>query len=100
MAKKEISQPKVVDEVWTDERVRSFLELTPYDSAESVDHYVLMRAYRAMVLRDFTTFIGYFSGLARDVNACSVNGDTALALVKQQKKSDGYAQVLIDSGAR
>lgn len=100
MAKKEISQPKVVDEVWTDERVRSFLELTPYDDTESVDHYVLMRAYRAMVLRDFTTFIGYFSEASRDINACSAKGETVLALVQQHKKSQGYAQVLIKSGAQ
>ena len=100
MAKKEVSQPKVVDEVWTDERVRSFLDLKPYDTAINVDHYVLLRAYRAMVIRDFRTFVGYFVEAGRDLNATDPQGNTLLSIFAEHKKATQYQQALQAAGAQ
>ncbi|MCB1632679.1 MAG: PA4642 family protein, partial [Pseudomonadales bacterium] len=43
---------KVVDEVWTDERIRRFLHLLPPEGVDC-DFHRLRRAYQAMRPEDF-----------------------------------------------
>ena len=50
------SQPQVTDEVWDDDRVKSFLSLEP-NSTETADFYVLLKAYRGMRPEDFERFM-------------------------------------------
>lgn len=43
---------KVIDEVWTDDRVRSFLTVKSYDAVQE-DFHMLMKSYQSMRASDF-----------------------------------------------
>ena len=46
-------KPKVIGEEWSDERVKSFLAIKPYDTAINADFNALLKAYQAMTAEDF-----------------------------------------------
>ena len=69
------SQPKVTNEIWNDDRVKSFLLMEPYGS-ENADFHVLLKAYRGMRPNDF-----------------SLSGEN-LKLTKNVKLSDNIEQIL------
>lgn len=89
---------KVLDEVWTDERVRAFLDVTPQDNTHP-DAYVLGLAYRNMRIENFKQFIAYFCEKSRDVNARDKRGKTLLETVKTHRHGAPYAEVLEAAGA-
>jgi len=53
------TQPAVRDEWWSDERVKTFLELESSND-ESPDFHVLVKAYRFMVPEAFQRFVNFF----------------------------------------
>lgn len=83
------SQPKVVDEDWSDDRVKGYLDLTPYDDTHP-DFYVLEKAYRGMVASDFQRFIGYFKAAGRDLNARNSDGETLQEIIVRHPRSQAY----------
>lgn len=93
-------KPKVIGEEWSDERVRSFLDLTPYRKDVNPDYFVLIRAYESMRAEDFERFIGFFVEAGRDLNAQSEHGETILDRISEHKRSVDYAKVLEKAGAR
>lgn len=74
------SQPSVTDEVWDDERIRSFLDIEPGDS-ESADHHVLLKAYRGMRPEDFERFLKFFVEAGRDLDATDKSGRTLWEII-------------------
>lgn len=90
---------KVIDEVWTSDRVRSFLDLQP-PAGVHADYHRLLRAYRSMRASDFKMFLGFFTQAGCDVNAASADGKTVLDIVATHRRSTSYAQALIDAGAK
>ena len=62
---------KVIDEVWDDERIESFLGKSPMGDEQNVDFSVLLNAYRSMRPADFARFIDRFAATGRDLNAKS-----------------------------
>ena len=58
---------KVLDEVWTEDHVRSFLQVRSYDGTDENFH-MLLKAYQSMRAEDFALFVG-FIGKGRDINA-------------------------------
>ncbi|MFE8070435.1 PA4642 family protein [Marinobacteraceae bacterium S3BR75-40.1] len=93
-------KPKVIGEEWSDERVRSFLFITPYDKAENVDYHVLIKAYHAMRAEDFERFLRFFTEENRDINARDENGETILDRVSEHRRSTAYADALRNFGAK
>ena len=93
-------KPKVIGEEWSDERIRGFLDIVPYDPAINADYHVLLKAYWAMRAEDFERFIGFFVAAGRDLNAEDEQGRTLLDLVSGHRRSGEYAQVLIRAGAK
>jgi len=91
-------KPKVIGEEWSDERVRSFLAIQPWDAAENPDFNALLKAYQAMRAEDFERFIGFFQENGRDINARDPKGRTLLALIESHPKCSDYAQLLRDAG--
>ena len=89
---------KVLDEVWTTERVKDFLEVRPADDVEA-DFHVLLKAYQAMRLENFEEFVGFFIAEGKNINAKSPDGETALSIIKQHKTSGEYVTVLESNGA-
>ncbi|QSP95603.1 PA4642 family protein [Marinobacter salinisoli] len=93
-------KPKVIGEDWSDERVKSFLAIDPYNKDLNPDFYVLLKAYQSMRAGDFERFIGFFQDAGRDLNAVNEHGETILDLVSQHRRSVDYARMLEKAGAK
>jgi hypothetical protein len=89
---------KVLDEVWTEDRVKSFLEVRSYDEVEE-DFHMLLKAYQSMRAEDFAKFVGFFLEAGRDVNSPNPQGQTVLNIVREHRKSGDYAEILVQAGA-
>lgn len=93
-------KPKVIGEEWSDERVKSFLFITPYDTALNPDYQVLIKAYQAMRAGDFERFLGFFTEAGRDLNAKSESGQTILDHISEHRRSVEYVASLKKFGAK
>ncbi|MBU2952878.1 PA4642 family protein [Marinobacter sp. F3R08] len=93
-------KPKVIGEEWSDERVRSFLDIQPWNAADNADFNALLKAYQAMRAEDFERFIGFFVAEGRDLNAVSGEGETILDQISRHRRSVDYARALENAGAR
>lgn len=93
-------KPKVIGEEWSDERVKSYLDLTPWDRSINADYFVLSRAYESMRAEDFERFISFFVEAGRDLNAEDEHGATILDRVALHRRSAEYARVLENAGAQ
>lgn len=89
---------QVIDEVWTEQRVRDFLDVKPAEDVEA-DFHMLMKAYNSMRLEDFELFIGFFLADGRSLNARDRRGRTVLSYIKEHRKSTAYAAALEKQGA-
>lgn len=92
------TQPKVIDEDWSDERVKSFLDLQCYDETDP-DYHLLREAYEHMVAYDFERFVGYFVASGRNVNALNTQGQTFYDRVSAHTSHLNYADILKEAGA-
>lgn len=96
MSKKD--KEKILDEVWTEERVKDFLELTvPADV--NADFFILSAAYKNMRVENFEQFLGFFTTAKRDLNATDEKGRTVLAIISTHRKGTAYATALKNAGA-
>lgn len=93
-------KPKVIGEEWSDERVKSFLFLSPYDARINPDFHVLIKAYQSMRAGDFKRFLDFFREAGRDLNALSETGQTILDHVSEHRRSVEYAEALKAAGAK
>ncbi|WP_375171358.1 PA4642 family protein [Marinobacter sp.] len=93
-------KPKVIGEEWSDERVKSFLAIEPYDSAKNADFNALLKAYQAMRASDFERFIGFFVEAGRNLNGVNEHGETILDLVSEHRRSVDYAKALEQAGGK
>ena len=93
------SQPSVTDEWWSDERVKTFLELETTQD-EAPDFHILLKAYRGMVPEAFGRFIGFFVEAGRNINETNRYGETILTIVSRHRNSTEYAKILKDAGAK
>jgi hypothetical protein len=89
---------KVLDEVWTEERVKSFLKVRSHDDVEE-DFHMLLKAYQSMRAEDFAKFVGFFTTDGRSVNSRGPEGQTVLSIVEQHRRSGEYAEILKQAGA-
>ncbi|MEE4659052.1 MAG: PA4642 family protein [Halieaceae bacterium] len=89
---------KVLDEVWTEARVKSFLQIRSHDDVEE-DFHMLLKAYQSMRAEDFAKFVGFFVDDGRNLDATNPAGKTVLDIVSQHRRSDAYAEILQQAGA-
>ncbi len=89
---------KVIDEVWTEDHVRSFLGARPYDGSNE-DFHMLFRAYRNMRVEDFELFVSMFKAEQRDINATGPDGRSVLEIVAEHRHGTPYVRKLQDAGA-
>ncbi len=90
---------KVVDEVWEDERIRSFLRKAPLAAGLDADYSALLHAYRSMRPDDFRTFIGYFQAAGRNLKAENDDGETLLEVIANHRRAGPFRKILCDAGA-
>jgi hypothetical protein len=93
------TQLAVTDEWWSDERVRSFLDMQPQDG-ESGDYHSLLKAYRGMVPEAFARFIEFFIEAGRNLDDLGPDGCSLLKHVGEHRNSGEYARILKEAGAR
>ena len=89
---------KVLDEVWTEDHVKSFLQVRPHDGSDENFH-MLLKAYQSMRADDFELFVGFFTADSRDVNATGMDGNSVLDIVKTHRLGVEYADILKAAGA-
>ena len=86
------TQPSVTDEVWDDDRVKSFLEMEPYGD-ESADFHVLLKAYRGMRPDDFSRFLRFFVEAGREINARDKQGRTLWDIIEKHRQGAEFIAV-------
>jgi hypothetical protein len=89
---------KVLDEVWTEARVREFLDSEP-KAGTNRDFHALLKAYQSMRADDFELFIGMFLEAGRDLNATDKSGRTVLSYAKEHRNSGEHVAALESKGA-
>ncbi len=89
---------KVLDEVWTEDHVRSFLQVRPHDGSDENFH-MLLKAYQSMRSSDFELFVTFFCQEKRDINARGKDGRSVLDIVNEHRHGGDYAKVLKSAGA-
>lgn len=90
---------KVIDEVWDDARVESFLAKGAFGAEDNVDFSALLHAYRSMRADDFERFLKAFVASGRDVNARSRKGETLLSIIASHRLSAPFRKALLACGA-
>lgn len=76
---------KIVDEVWDDDRVKSFLGYNSYDTVTNYDFQLLSRAYKYMRIDDFGRFLVYFVAAGYNLDACNQEGKTLAQIIKTHR---------------
>jgi len=89
---------KVIDDVWTEDHVRSFLTVRPHDNSDE-DFHMLLKAYQSMRASDFELFIGFFGNEKRNINATGIDGRDVLSIVREHRHGGEYADILVAAGA-
>jgi hypothetical protein len=84
---------KVVDEVWTPERVRSFLELLPPEGVDP-DYHRIKRAYQSMRAEDFADFVGLFRAAGGRCDARGPDGRTLAEELRSHRHAEGFLRTL------
>ncbi|MEH6635743.1 MAG: PA4642 family protein [Halioglobus sp.] len=89
---------KVLDEVWTEDHVKSFLQVRPHDGSDENFH-MLLKAYQSMRASDFELFLTFFCDAKREVNATGKDGRTVLDIISTHRHGAAYADILKAAGA-
>ena len=89
---------KVVDEVWTEDHVKSFLTVRPFDNTDE-DFHMLLKSYQSMRASDFDLFVGFFLAENRNINATGKDGHSVLEIVSEHRLGTEYADILKANGA-
>ncbi len=89
---------KVLDEVWTEDHIRTFLSVRPHDGSDE-DFHMLLKAYQSMRADDFRIFLGFFNEESRNINAAGKDGQTVLDIVSTHRHGVPYAELLRAAGA-
>lgn len=87
------SQPSVTDEIWDDDRVKSFLAMEP-SGDESADFHVLLKAYRGMRPNDFERFLRFFIEAGRDINARDKQGRTLWDIIEKHRQGAEFIAIM------
>ena len=90
---------KIIDEVWTDERVKEFLgTITPSQAGQAFpgdhDFYVLLRAYQAMRIEDFEKFLNYFKGDGGNLEATNGHNQTLRSFISTHRKAGPFMDAI------
>ena len=91
---------KVVDEVWDDEQVASFLHKVPPDLPGDPDFHVLLFAYRSMRPGDFGRFLDCYVDAGRDVTARNGDGVTVASYLSRHANARPYIDLLVSAATR
>ena len=90
---------RVLGEVFSDEQVKTFLDVTPPAGIDA-DFHCLEKAYRGMKADNFSTFLTFFKNNGHDINSQNQEGATFLKTILSHKQAEDYIQALQQHGAQ
>jgi hypothetical protein len=90
---------KVIDEVFDDERIRSFLDKAPMGNEPDVDFSALLYAYRSMRPGDFARFVELFLDAGRNLQARSRDQQTLADIIREHRHGEPFLDILKQHGA-
>lgn len=90
---------QIIDEVWDDARVKSFLQKEGPDPSLSGDFFVLWKAYQSMRENDFRRFLRFFVQEGRDLDASNEHGQTLAEMILSHRHAGPFIDALIAAGA-
>ncbi len=89
----------MVDEVWDEQRIRSFLDKAPLAKGMDPDFSALLYAYRSMRPSDFEAFINWFRQAGRNLEAKNDFGETLLDVIAAHRLAQPFRTILQAAGA-
>ena len=89
---------RVQDEVWTEARIRSFLDLQP-PAGVNADYHRLQRAYQSMRDEDFAIFVEIFCQAGGNINARGNSGETLGEEIARHRYASEFVRILADAAA-
>jgi hypothetical protein len=89
---------KILDEVWTEDRIRGFLDIEPPTGVDR-DFHALLKAYQQMRADDFKVFIDMFKAAGRGIDARNPAGQSLLAIIRAHRNSGEFVDILLAAGA-
>lgn len=92
------TQQATRNEEWSDERLKTFLDVLPPESMPR-EYNILLRAYRGMTAELFARFIVFYGEAGMDINVSLNDGSTFLDLVSRHRMSGEYVEILKQAGA-
>ncbi|MEH6551434.1 MAG: PA4642 family protein [Pseudomonadales bacterium] len=89
---------KVLDEVWTEDRIRSFLDVLPPAGVDA-DYHMLLKAYQSMRADDFAIFVEMFTSAGRHINNTGPDGKTVMDIIAEHRHGKAHAAILTAASA-
>lgn len=91
---------QIIDEVWDDARVESFLHRDCHDPDLDPDFFVLWQAYQAMREGDFRRFLRMYVAAGRNLDAQNERGETLAEMIARHRHATPFIEALVAAGAR
>jgi hypothetical protein len=88
-----VDKAKITDEVWDDDRVKSFLDKGPLGD-EPADYSKLLHAYRSMRPEDFGRFLKVYSAAGGQLDAVDKEGRTLAQVIQNHSKAQPFLALL------
>lgn len=88
-----VDKAKVIDEVWDDARIESFLDKQPLGH-EPADFSKLLNAYRSMRAEDFGKFLQRYEAQGGDLQAVNNAGQSLSDIIKNHRNSAAFLTLL------
>jgi len=89
----------ITDEVWDDERIRSFLSPRSAQGLDDPDFGLLLNAYRGMRPDDFVRFVRFYRDGQHDLNPKNEAGQSFIEFIQPHRHSKLFIEILIAAGA-
>ena len=93
MSTQKKDKEKVLDEVWTQDRIESFLDMLPPEGIDA-DFHALHTAYKSMRSDDFEIFVDLFASRGRNLKAKNPFGESVSDIVAQHAHGTPYTRIL------
>lgn len=88
-----VDKAKITDEIWDDDRVKSFLDKGPLGD-EPADYSKLLHAYRSMRPEDFGRFLKVYSATGGRLDAVDKGGRTLAQVIQNHSKAQPFLALL------
>jgi hypothetical protein len=89
----------ITDEVWDNDRVRSFLSPRTPQGGDHPDFLILLNAYRGMRVDDFVRFLRFYCDERHDLDARNEAGQRFIEVIVRHRHGKPFADAMIAAGA-